>query len=233
MRVIHLTLVAIFTLVLFTGTSRAAESVGWISEATGDAILVRASGGDPVDLRRFLRVYEGDRLVTKRGGHAKVVMQDRSSFSLGSDTVLVIARVDPSRVRRDTLLSLLRGRVRAIVARLQGSRSSNYHIATPTAVAGVRGTIATMGAGEGAGEYCIMEEGSVEWCQGSNCITVPEHHVAFVNPKGVWKQPAPMTDADVEKLATPAYVGDSLPPVKDPGERDAFAGDPHPMDWQL
>jgi hypothetical protein len=54
MRVIHLTLVAIFTLVLFTGTSRAAESVGWISEATGDAILVRASGGDPVDLRRFL-----------------------------------------------------------------------------------------------------------------------------------------------------------------------------------
>lgn len=232
MRVIRIAFVIAF-FSLSVSAAHAGEAVGWISEADGKALLVRADGSDPLELRRFLRVYEGDRLVTRRNGRTKVVMMDRSSFSLGPDTVMVIARVDPTKSRRNTLLSLLKGKVRAIVARIQGDRASNYHIATPTAVAGVRGTIATMGAGEGAGEYCIMEEGSVEWCQGSNCITVPEHQVAFVNPKGVWEKPRPMTDDDLEELSAPAFVGDSLPPVKAPGARDAFAGDPHPLDWQL
>lgn len=97
-----------------------------------DVLIVRL--GDSV---LFKNVYE-----TKSQARLKLLFDDESILSLGEDTKLQITEniYDPAQNRRSTVVSVVKGSVRALVGRVFGGAGSKFEIHTPTAVAAARGT---------------------------------------------------------------------------------------------
>ena len=96
-------------------------------------------GGASTPLRRGDAVAIGDRIATDASSRVKLLLADDSVLSIGSGTEVVIDELLLGSERRGRL-RVLAGRFKlAIAAWLSGP--SDYQIETPTAVAGVRGTV--------------------------------------------------------------------------------------------
>ena len=115
-------------------------AVGNVQAAQGDVYVVHQSGRSAYRLKENLPLFAGDALVTGERSRLNAKMNDKSVFALAPNTKLVIDKslYNPSKDERSSLLSLLFGKARLIVAKLQGT--SQYEVKTPTAVCGVRGS---------------------------------------------------------------------------------------------
>lgn len=78
-----------------------------------------------------------DSLSTDRSGRARILLDDQSILTLGSNSRLRVVKHDAS--SQQTELELGYGRIRCQVNKLTGAKSS-FRLRTPTAVAGVIGT---------------------------------------------------------------------------------------------
>ncbi|MEW6774783.1 MAG: FecR family protein [Bdellovibrionota bacterium] len=206
MKTIALAILASMTLV---GQALAAPPVGQVTDIIGQAIAHRA-GGAKEKLKPLSPIYQGDKLETATKSKLKVLFTDESVISLAPGTQLLVNEMvfNPGKQERTGLLALIKGRVRGFVGRYASGFKSSYKIATPTAVAGIRGSIFTYGYGESnTNEFCAMEEGEVEWCQGSNCITVPANSVGYIGPDGKWVPPTNLSQSDIANLIGPALFG--------------------------
>jgi len=125
-----------------------AEPVGTFTRIEGsvdilrqsDVAALKAAPGDPVSM--------GDAIRTKRNGKAEIKFRDETVLQLAPETRITIDEYSfrGTETRERGLLSLLRGKVRAIVSKVKGavmpvSRSdASFNIKTPTAIAGVKGS---------------------------------------------------------------------------------------------
>ena len=87
-------------------------------------------------------VFVGDRLRTGAGDSAKIVFRDDSVLDIAANSELTIDKqaFDMSARRFETLLRMVKGKVRAWVSEYYRQPRARYEIETPTAIAGVRGT---------------------------------------------------------------------------------------------
>ncbi len=146
-RTIQTVLAALLLTVLLHETSFA-EAVGTFKRVEGAVDILRASQAAPVPARVGDPVAMGDAIRTKRRGKAEVQFRDDSVIQLAPESRIVIDeysfRSGGSRERG--VLSLIRGKVRAMVSKLKaavvatGSGDAGFQIKTPTAIAGVKGT---------------------------------------------------------------------------------------------
>jgi hypothetical protein len=127
-------------LLLLVATSASAEEVGTIASVTGSATIGRG------DLRTAaavgLPVQLGDSLHTGADGKLRVVFRDDSVIDLGESSSLVVDQqvFNPSTGTFSSLMRLVSGRARSLVSEYYRNPGASYHVETPTAVAGVRGT---------------------------------------------------------------------------------------------
>lgn len=139
--------VAVALFCLAPGLVRA-EAVGTFTKIEGSVDILRPGAvaaapvqtGDPVGM--------GDAVRTKRNGKAEIQFRDESVIQLAPETRITIDQYSfrPDNTREKGFLSLLRGKIRAVVSKIRASivsvsgTDSNFNIKTPTAVAGVKGT---------------------------------------------------------------------------------------------
>jgi hypothetical protein len=117
-----------------------AQEVGTIAAREGTVEIGRANEwlaaaqGAPVQL--------GDRIRTGTPGRARIVLRDESVLNVGDASELTIDQqvFDPNEGRFQSLIRLLKGKVRAIVSEYYEQPLASYQIETATAVSGVRGT---------------------------------------------------------------------------------------------
>ena len=114
--------------------------IGKVQMALGKALVIHKGETSAYRMEKDFPIFSEDTLVTGERSRVNVKLNDRSVFSLAPVSKLVIDRsiYDPAKKKRSSLLSLLFGRARFIVAKLKGK--SEYTVKTPTAVCGVRGT---------------------------------------------------------------------------------------------
>jgi len=114
--------------------------IGKIQMAQGEVLVIHKGDNSAYRMEKDFPVFSEDTLVTGERSRANVKLNDRSVFSLAPVSKMVIDRsiYDPAKKERSSLLSLLFGRARFIVAKLKGK--SEYTVKTPTAVCGVRGS---------------------------------------------------------------------------------------------
>lgn len=132
---------AIFAaLLLAAGTASAADPIGTASIVQGTAKVRR---GGPQAAWAALKpgdaVFQGDRIKTENGS-VRLIFNDQSSMSLAPRSELELNEFvyKPKSARR-SFFSLWSGKIKAKVSKvLQGE--NDVRVATPTAVAGVRGT---------------------------------------------------------------------------------------------
>ena len=115
----------------------AAAETAVVAGVRGAPTVSRDGASTP--LRRGDAVAAGDRIATDASSRVKLLLADDSVLSIGSGTEVVTDELLLGGERRGRL-RVLAGRFKlAIAAWLSGP--SDYQIETPTAVAGVRGTV--------------------------------------------------------------------------------------------
>lgn len=113
------------------GTIAALEGSGKVGRGT---VWMSATPGTAIHL--------GDELRTERVGRIRVVFQDDTVLTVSDDSRVVIDEqvFDPNRGKARSVLSLLQGKVSALVSEYYHQSGAVYQVRTATAVAGVRGT---------------------------------------------------------------------------------------------
>ncbi len=123
---------------LWLATGSSAAEAGWVARINGKPWLTRAGKTEP--LKRGDQVLIGDVIETGQGSKAKLLLADDSVLTIGPRTRVTIDELLLGPRGRKGRLHVGFGRFKvAIVAWLSGP--SNFEVVTPTAVAGVRGTV--------------------------------------------------------------------------------------------
>jgi hypothetical protein len=131
----------VVVLVLLCAVARGrAQEVGAVAAREGTAEIGRAGAWTAAEPGAAVQL--GDTLRTGAPGRLQVVLRDDSVLNLGENTELVVDRqvFDPDRRHYQSLLSLIRGKVRAVVSDLYREPQAAFEVETTAAVAGVRGT---------------------------------------------------------------------------------------------
>lgn len=122
--------------------TRPSPAVGSFTAVQGKVIM--AHHGTPASLQvkvsddvLFKAVIE-----TRNASRTKALFLDDTLLTIGENSRVEITEqvYDPANNRRTTVMSLIRGQVRALVGRVFEGAGSRFEIHTPTAVAAARGT---------------------------------------------------------------------------------------------
>lgn len=226
-------LAALAAMMLAAGPAVAAEPIGRVTDVLGQAFAIRGAEGTRRTLRNFAPVFEGDRLETGSNGQVRVILTDDSVISLAPNSELEVTQLvlNNQKQERRGFLSLVRGRVRALISRYTSAVDSRYEISTPTAVAGIRGSTVVVGTGlddTEFGTFCATEEGDIEWCVGGNCTPVPPNTISFVGPDGGWTDPVGLSPNLTGTYLGPVRFGTVPPPMSGQGGVPGGDGDPNP-----
>jgi hypothetical protein len=127
------------------------EASEGIASVLHDASRIPAAPG--------LRLTTGDRLETGKPGKMRVRMTDDTVLAIGANTRLALAELAMDETARRGRIDVAVGRFWMNVTKWTGTGESHYEVATPNAVAGVRGT--TLWGDTDVDAICALE-GTIE-----------------------------------------------------------------------
>jgi len=127
-----------FALQCWCATSALAADAGWVARINGAPTVTRGSQTEPLKQGDTVRV--GERINTDDASKVKILLADDSVLAIGPRSQVVIDELLLSGDSRTGRLNVLVGRFKIAIAAWLGARS-DYEVRTPTAVAGVRGTV--------------------------------------------------------------------------------------------
>lgn len=188
---------------------RVATKAGSVTALLPVAHIVRGAGKNMVstDAKRGDEVYWNDLVKTEKGGRARVTLVDQSILSLGSQAELRIVKHDAR--TQQTALELTYGRLRAEVATVTRD-GGNFTLKTPTAVAGVIGTVFGSDSSIGSTQFlCIsgvVTVGSSD--PGLPGTTTCEPGMAVTVAQGKAPEKRPATTQEIQQ-----FIQDTEPAV--------------------
>jgi hypothetical protein len=140
-----LKLIMLFSAYLFLQTFFAshayAQASGTFMVVKGD-VQVTSKAGETQKAKIGMKVQESDIISSGADSRAKIVMSDKNVINISPDTKLELEKYifDPNSDNKQVSLNVLQGKVRATVEQKYDGEKNKFHVKTPSAVAGVRGT---------------------------------------------------------------------------------------------
>jgi|GEM_PF-3196591 len=170
------------------GTEGMATEIGQVDSLTG---TVKATGADgtTVDLGVGSSVFQGDTLETSPDGSINIVFLDGTTFSLGSDTTMVLDELiyDPAQNEGSLVTSVVTGTFVFITGEIAGMGDDAMQVETPSGTIGIRGTKVACNLGVGNGQAVCMllphEDGTVGkivFSNGAGSVTVSQAYEAIL-----------------------------------------------------
>jgi len=132
----------VYMLCGFSSSALADSKVGDFTMVRGNVDEMKELIDAPVSAVVGMASYLGSTVRTKGRSRTKIVFLDGSVLNMGPNHMMKIKEFfyDEEKGIRKTLITVLRGSVRATVAKMGGDADSVFEIETPTAVIAVRGT---------------------------------------------------------------------------------------------
>ena len=141
----------IFSLVLLSALTLSAiyvfaapkgKHVGIVNRVEGKAVVFHEGDNQSVTLETGSKVYVNDKIVTEKNAKVQVLLRNDCVFTVAEESELVITKDMYSGItgKRETVVSLVKGKLRSVVGKSYRSSGSKYEVHTRTAIAGVRGT---------------------------------------------------------------------------------------------
>jgi hypothetical protein len=129
-------------LVLAAGLAGAAEDSGQFTELQGK-VSVKKTNGQIAQAVLGAQVHQGDVVTTEKDARATLLFGNGSVLKLGPSSTLNINQLiyDKDKGVAQSAYELASGTLMNIVGSVFGEKGNSYSVKTPTAVAGVRGTI--------------------------------------------------------------------------------------------
>lgn len=131
----------------------AADTTATLTLFTGDCYVWHNRASDEADIDQAL--YAGDSVRTGKDSRAELSFSDGSTIRLGENSKFLIRQNGTTRS-----FTLLSGKFWAKVAKL--SERARFEVESPTAVAGVRGTVFKVEVDQDSTSRVAVEEGEVE-----------------------------------------------------------------------
>ena len=132
-----------------------AEKAGNVAAVLGKGLVTRGGSGKTEILYENAEIYNGDIVKTTSGAKVEILLTDKSLIRLDSDTVFRINKVKKSRN-----YFLEKGRIWVSIKKL--FKNEKLHFQTPSAIAGVRGTVLKIEILKNNKVRFACEEGEVE-----------------------------------------------------------------------
>jgi len=117
------------------------ESIGEVSSFYGDVNILHQGEPDWAAAELGLEIFQYDTIKTAIKSKTRITFEDGSLLNLSENTQMEIKEhiYTPEEERRTSFFSMARGKVRVFCQRFAG-KGSRFHVETPTAVIGIRGT---------------------------------------------------------------------------------------------
>ena len=114
--------------------------IGNVETVEGKVYVVHQNQSVAYTLQKGHPLFSIDTIVTDEGARVNARLNDKSVFALSAYTKLTVGQAvyDPDKNERSSLINLVFGRARFIVAKISGK--TDYRVKTPTAVCGIRGS---------------------------------------------------------------------------------------------
>lgn len=132
--------------------------VGAVVAFTGDVFVYHKEDNVGVTVSGIEGIFPNDLIVTTEEARAKILFNDDSVLSIGNDSRLEIKEfeLEEKKHKRVARLKLLKGKLRALVARRFTGKGSKFEVETKTAVAEVRDTEFIMSITESGTEVAAI-----------------------------------------------------------------------------
>jgi hypothetical protein len=137
--------------------------IGMVQLREGDPLVIHSGQSVAYPLKKDHSVFTGDTIITEQNARLNLLMIDKSVLAIAPYSKLVLDETafDPNTQTRSSTLRLLFGRIRSIVAKIEGK--PNYWVQTPTAVAGVRGSDFGVASANLTSAVVTTEATEIEW----------------------------------------------------------------------
>lgn len=130
-------------LALMAGKAHAAEGVGKITRIKGAVTVERSGEPKPIKATMGMDLFRNDKIVTQAKAYVRFTLVDGSILTLGEKGEMSLAEFDfnPKEKKRTALFNVVIGKLRVFANEMLKFRDNRFNVKTPTAVAGVRGTL--------------------------------------------------------------------------------------------
>ncbi|MCL1890372.1 MAG: FecR family protein [Desulfovibrionaceae bacterium] len=135
---------------LFPASLAAADSgpdIGKVIALTPGVSVLRDGRAAALDLHSSLRL--ADTVSTNASGRVKILFNDDSALSIGSNTQVEMSEYADSGAKTAFGLHVPQGVIRVITGKIVDQNPDGFKITTPEATVGIRGTIVSLRAGGG------------------------------------------------------------------------------------
>ncbi len=135
--IFHGTLMALLVLVAAPPPAQA-DAAAWVVRTNGSPAVTRA--GKKETLARGRAINPGDVVETDAASKVKILLADDSILAVGPGSRFLLTEFALAGASRKVRLKVLVGKFKLAVSKFFGG-PTDYEVTTPTAVAGVRGTV--------------------------------------------------------------------------------------------
>ncbi len=142
MKHFSLWIIGVFAFTFLTSTAEAQQVYGELKVVKGNVNIKSGRDAKVTKAAIGLRVFPTDTIITGKDSRAKILMVDKNEINISPDSEIVLQKYvyDPSNGKKEVLLNVLSGKVRAKVEQKYNGTTAKFQVKTPSAVAGVRGT---------------------------------------------------------------------------------------------
>ncbi len=151
------------------------EGIGLFTAVQGAVTVTHPRAADTLPVNLHDEVLFKDVIQTRHESRTKAFFEDDSILTVGEKSRVEITEYiyDPDRNLRRTVVKLVQGRLRALVAKVFNGPGSAFEIHTPTAVAAARGTYFVVWVENGiTGIVNIGNSGRVDFTSEGKTVTV-------------------------------------------------------------
>lgn len=139
------TIVALVLSILlsFPAVAFAGKSIGKITRLKGRVTIYRNGARVGQSAKNGMTLQQNDKIKTRARAYLRFKLKDGSIMTLGQKTELTLDKFtyDPKKKERVAFFKVALGKLRVFANRMLKYRDNRFQVKTPTAVAGVRGTV--------------------------------------------------------------------------------------------
>jgi hypothetical protein len=119
-----------------------APKVGVLTEVRGTVEILHEGEASFKAAKQYGEVFEKDKIRTGPDGRAKILYDDDSMTILAENSAIEVRQYELTQEKKRTqsVIALLKGKLRFIVTKHLSKDRPNFSVQTPTAVLGVRGS---------------------------------------------------------------------------------------------
>jgi len=190
------------------------QRIANVSSAVGDVTVVLKGSSTPLALSTNKKVKEGDTVRTGPDGAAILAWMDGTKVHMGPNTELEVMKCFSKKGQDISLFKLKGGEIWSRISK-RLSRESKFEVETPSAVAGVRGTIFSLAVTPSGGARLSVFSGRVDLKSQLKMMLFDPGVVVDVQPDG-GMIPVRMTKQERDEWEKRAEINGPLLSVRSP-----------------